>query len=849
MSDSRATQDQAAAPAKAALGRALLALAIAAGVALGCPSTDSGGAAARAVQSGTRAAGRDGGSPRGAAGLAPGGPSCPPDHPAVCASQCCLASSTCADGGTPGVDAGSCLGPSTAPACPGGLPVACPAAPVATADGGLVSFDLSPQHNDATLFAPATFGEGRGTAGLSLPARKATDPCTNGAATAAGVGLPIGDQAHAIEAWIRLSGSGGGPSVQNLVDLGAGGTARTDGVGFTSSDLFLRVGPGYAAPLFNNCQTGSFNLTPNVWHLVAGSYAGKGGITTLYVDGAPSQAGCPFIGYNQPAASTVTFGNGTAVGGTTCAPFAGDIDEVRVLSSALGPSEAAADFAAAHLPLTATTVGLWTFNEGAPVRCCPAGSGCDPSGGCGASPGAGSPSCPSGSPACGGVCCPAGASCSNGACVENGAAPANVCGANQIAVPETYTNPSAYDCCPFASTPVAQATTCFGSLAATCTLPNSLSNSPTCYQGACPIGYSCCQLGANSYGCVAPPASAGQCPGQAMACAGKVGIDAAGSYAPGGCCASGTVCGAPALCCPSGAEQCGTGCCPAGQCVNGSCGPVSSCPSGGVACGSACCAADELCARPGVCTRPPAATAACTAGACSSVGPCCPSGFECKGAGTCVSTAPVVPATIPTGPPCAGGRCAATQLCSGGGCCPGDHPDGCGASCCLSGGCSGSACVCPASLPVACGSDCCQAGSACSNGRCVAQCPGGAAACGDSCCAPGIACVNGACACPGDYPAVCGDSCCLSGAACGATGCGCPSGRLSCGDQCCGAGQTCQAGVCTTPGSTSCDDGGGQHRSLQTCPGGSQVCCFDPEICCVSAFDGKVGCFPRAYCR
>ena len=828
-------------------GRALLAGTVIAGIALGCPSKDSGGPATRAVTSGTRAAGGDGGSPRGTTLSAPGGPVCPADHPTLCSNHCCLAGSGCADGGTPGIDAGTCLASSAPPACPAGLPVACTAAPVATADGGLVSFDLSPQANDAILFAPMTFGEGRGSSALDLPVRKPSDPCTNAAATAPGVGMPIGDQAHAIEAWVRLDGTG--PVVQGIVDLGSGGTARTDGIGFTSSDLFIYTGPGYAELLFNDCSNGSPNLTPNTWHLVAGSYDGKGGLTTLFVDGVSSQRGCPGIGYNQPASSAVTFGNGTSVLGTTCAPFAGQIDEVRILSSALSPSEAAADFAAAHLPLTANTVGLWTFNEGAPIRCCAAGSTCDPSGGCSASPETGSPSCPPGSPSCGGFCCPAGASCSNGACVESGTVPVNVCGANQVAVPETFTNANTYDCCPFpGSVPVAQATTCFGTLAVTCALPSSVSASPTCNQGACPIGYSCCQLGANSYGCVAPTASGGQCT-SGPACAGKSRIDAAGNYAPGGCCGSGTVCGAPDLCCPAGDEQCGTGCCPAGKCVNGSCGAVSSCPSGGVACGTICCAAGEFCARPGVCTQPPAATASCISGACNSVGPCCPSGSACTSDGTCVSTAPVIPATVPLGPPCASGRCAAAQLCSGAGCCPSDHPDGCGSSCCLSGGCSNNTCSCPASLPVACGSDCCEAGSACSDGHCVPQCPGGAAACGDSCCEAGIACLNGKCVCPGDHPVVCGDFCCLGGAVCGASGCGCPAGQVSCRNECCGVGETCQSGVCAAASSSGCDDGSGQPRTLQSCPGGAQMCCYNPEVCCVSAFDGKVGCFPRAYCR
>src|SRR6185436_12202368 len=142
---------------------------------------------------------------------------------------------------------------------------------------------------------------------------------------------------------------------------------------------------------------------------------------------------CAQTGLTLPARPTVVFGNARATepcppfmpavcqSGAPipiCAPFSGQIDEVRIVGRALSASEISADVAAARLPNTVDTLGLWRFDEGAPVRCCPTGSTCDPGGRCSGPAGSGAPACPAGAPvSCGdGTCCPSGTSCGADKC-------------------------------------------------------------------------------------------------------------------------------------------------------------------------------------------------------------------------------------------------------------------------------------------------------------------------------------------------------------------------------------------------------------------------------------------------
>jgi hypothetical protein len=780
--------------------------------------------------------------------VAPGAATCPADHPVPCPERCCLPGTTCAaallaDGGLSS-DGGCVLAPSAA--CPTSAPVLCTGA--LTGDGGFTSLDESGHAAHAHLVAPASFGEGRGSAALDLPAS-----WPNGCAVpaSANVQLQGGQMRHTLSAWVRSDGGAGTHTIAALSVLS--GTATLTQLGITGGVLSLNTCRGAAVP-------------PG-WHLVAASYdpaIPDGGQTALgaaalYLDGA--DAGTCFLGgtFSPLYLGTVTFG----VAPGQCGPFSGQIDEVRFETGALTAPNAQADFAAAHLPLTPTTQGLWRFDEGAPARCCPAGSTCDPGGVCADKTVA--PACPATAPqACNSYCCPSDATCTAQGCVvpgpsvrcggaaptacgdgtccatalctaaaciaDTGAAPPPACKAGELAV--RWGQTSDFICCP--APPTGAAGLSWAKLGA----DNYCMLGLACPANACPAGYGC---NPGTQTCAALATSTGTCAGAGPFCAGD-------SAHASGCCPAGGACQGPGVCCAAGESPCGTGCAPTGQCSTPTAGTCSTgwhrcgdecclefrgCATGGgclaeaagkecasgITCGQDCCAAGSVCLA-GACVREPVAPIACAAGttACSPLGPCCPSGFACAGSiasgFSCLDTAAVVGRGGPAGPPCNGGFCPTGDLCTAGACCPADHPDLCGAVCCQAGACFQGQCGCPMALSLRCGERCCPFGGACAGDQCSAVCVGPESSketvCGADCCGPGVPCVGGKCVCPEDHPVACGDDCCLPGAPCTASVCGCPPGRASCGDLCCGESEECSGGVCGSGGG----GGGG------SCPGG-----------------------------
>lgn len=725
------------------------------------------------------------------------------------------------------------------------MPVVCTAAP--SCGSGCAAVDASPNDNTLSIQTPAAFVDGKFGGGATAAAPN--DPCGGRTGmTATATGMSAGDGAETVELWMR-----GGLYGANDSDLMGRG------------DRYLVLTPSGVEWLDSGCTVAV--AADDRWHFVAATYAA--GTATLSIDGGAAKS-C-----GVPARATASTDRISLGGGINCR-YAGWLDEVRVSTRALAPAEIAADFAGGILQVTADTAALWHFDEGAATRCCPAGSPCDPSGGCGAAPIAGAssacpgsapnschdgtccpdgfscagdgvcapvdaPVCPDGTSVdCGdGKCCPSGELCDQGACIASIGVRTQTreCADNMFAygVNAIPIDASTALCCPPA-TPLEQLSTdqtCFPGQQYRCVTTPSNS--------FCPYGYDC------FYGttCVSSITCGGQCAawGTQQTCP-DGGVLCGGNR----CCPGGMICAesTQSVCCPPGQIACGYDtnhqalCCPPSGIGTEQ---PKVCAAGTTACGAECCPGGSVCSN-GQCQAVPAPQAVCANGlTCGDT--CCPTNTRCASPGVCVA--------VPEGPPCPAGfsgACSGVGPCcrdgfvcmgasggSGGFYCVGDGvarggPTGpaCGGAidyCPQGDVCSAGAC-CPPDHPVECGGACCLDGASCAGGGCGCP-PSLPLACGASCCDRSSDCVNGQCVqkCA-DGRDACGAECCASGIACSGGHCACPADHpQTCGNECCLAGAACHDGACGCPnGRLACGDqccGEGQ-----TCNGGK---CADPVNC------------------
>jgi hypothetical protein len=725
---------------------------------------------------------------------------CPAEAPLDCTEGCCPAGASCAaDGG--------CEAEPAASGCPAEAPLACQGSAGCT--GGCTAFDESSSGNHLTVSGTG-FGEGRFGSGLAAGA-SATGPTK---------GFTVGDAPVTFELWIRWQDD---TSVKCYCDAGP---QQVFSYGFISGyplGLHIYVDVSWDTrrthiqwPYYSSDYSFAGDLGDGQWHFVALTYGN--GTSATYLDGALVYSHAFSFAGATPYPLTV--GNAT-----------GELDELRVLDYAATGEQIAADFAAGPFAADASTVGLWHFEEGASERCCPAEATCGATGACEEAPSS-TPSCPAATPvSCGGgLCCPTGTTCATGGCAAAPAAsgcpsgypvqcpPIGPFGAgcclSGYACPTSTspycTNPSGTPTQHLpqgASCPAGQTlcdtsccgagTTCnAGSCIQSAQVPIYCANSVRCGASCCPANTTCgpgnvCVRAAVVQKC--PPSfpiacgAGGSCCGANAACISRtIGTfqvvcqylrqphhGAGGpSCGSGKGCATGSVCGAPGLCCPASKPHvCDSVCCPAGVSCDGSkCG----CAAGAVACDSLCCGAGSTC-----------------------------SGGRCDGA--CPDLAYPVP--------CGNACCAKEIECQDGACaCPGDHPVECSTpvtegataeygSCCLPGATceeSTASCGCPPGRE-SCADLCCEAGEVCSGGECVGSSSSG----GDGTCT-----TNGECQgfgdrhCEGGAYARCGtDSLCH----CCDTLC---SGTCACLP--CVNGAPCTAGTQCAPDGTCVHQQGGK---------------------------------------
>jgi hypothetical protein len=450
---------------------------------------------------------------------------------------------------------------------------------------GCLALDESGRGNHGVLDPGARYAPGRFGNALALPCISSSEGAL---LTGPAVGFPSGTQTFTIEAWVQ--------NASNRADVLATVTAALE----IPWSLAIRRVDGFGRLHLDSdsgtiCATNDSRVVDGRLHLVAVTY--DGWTVRLFVDGDEIRS-CVGVVLSDEAASSFRIGvSGTLVG---CArlplPTLFRIDELRLLDEARSPLEIATTVVEGRLAPTASTVGLWHFDEGGTPTCCASDTTCGPENECIRA--SGPPTmCATGSDVqCESVCCPAGSSCGpDGTCVRPvapssgcpGSAPV-ACGA--VCCPEdTLCHPEG------CATPPCPPLEVCGSDGDVCACGRVCSDPERrlCCPAASPI------LCADGERCVDEATDCGiMCPGGPETLCGT------------SCCAPGAACVDGACQCPPDhPAQCGDLCCLAGASCDGSaCG----CPGSRVACGDLsmpvtagiiCCAAGEVCSD-GTCTEP-----------------------------------------------------------------------------------------------------------------------------------------------------------------------------------------------------------------------------------------------------
>ena len=519
--------------------------------------------------------------------MTPAPHTCPAGFPVLCPDGCCAAGDTC---GT----AGGCVATTTDAACPADAPVACTMATTAA-----IAHDASLDHNDFALAAPDGFAPGKFGTGVSTNQSGCHTPAIAMATT--GTGLPSGNAAETIELWVSIPP----PTTTGLVGIFAEGDRAID-ASLDPSD------PAHAKLAIAGTN---LTVTTGAWHFVAmtwapGSPQNQLGIT---LDGTALGPFPTTSAYSTDPTAGIALGLDALQ--APCALFPGVIDELRLEDIALDPAQLAADYTAGELALDAHAIGLWHFDEGEALRCCPTGTTCDATRGC-VDVGY-APPCGTGT-LCGTTCCASGETCDGGTCraiTVSITCPADLpaqCGPAGPCCPTDFTCIAGSSCeCVGASCKAAtlgpQGVSC-GTADAFCDNGDACSTAECCATStpsAC--GSACC---ADGDACVDGACS---CPADHPTACGTTCCDAEDTCVAGACTAS---CG--------GAPVCGAFCC-TGGCAGETCGCPSDHPVG---CGDACCLAGATCIDNADCTCPADRTA------CGD--DCCAPGESCQD-GTCMA--------------------------------------------------------------------------------------------------------------------------------------------------------------------------------------------------------------------
>ncbi len=448
-----------------------------------------------------------------------GAAACNSSNPVVCEDGpgCCPLGTVCEEG--------TCQRPSALTLCAPGR-VTC--SPAECSDVPCLLLDESGRGHHGSMSAPASFSEGFHAGGAVRMSS------IGGDIRMPKVDFPSGNAPVTIELWVDFSGfHPPSDDTRVLVSYGAAGPfsgRRTLGV--RESGGARTVGWLDAA----ECSVSIAGAAG--WHFIVASWTGRA--ARFYLDGVKGSE-CASSWLETAKDGDLVVGADVGLG---YPPYAGTIDDLRVLDYAVTDEEAAADFVEAEsMPLGTKpgTVGLWHFEEGCPVRCCASGTSCDASGPCRTPPApTEATGCPSDSPLdCGdGTCCPTNWTCASGKCLT----------------PPT-------------------------------TAPCPAGNPVRCDWGSnvcCPLGTAC-----EGRGCITdtPPAPRG---------------GPTGPETPDGLfCPTETVPVSGNLCCPNGETRlCGNTCCPEGEvCDSGTC----ACPDGEPPCGNRCCGPGFECGNEGHC--------------------------------------------------------------------------------------------------------------------------------------------------------------------------------------------------------------------------------------------------------
>lgn len=202
-------------------------------------------------------------------------------------------------------------------------------APIVTAYGGIVFQYIG------TPPPVASFTEPNLGTGLVL----------DGATSASATGVDLNSSSYTVEFWAQRRVPGHTEYV-----IGQDGSTIGNGlqIGFDDQNRFF---------VSSNGQTLDYANTDNAWHHWAVSYDQSTGTRVIYRDGISVATDTP-----DPLTGA---GTTLVVGRSGTMYFAGGVDEVRVWNVARAATDITANFTQSVVPIDATLVADWKFNEGA----------------------------------------------------------------------------------------------------------------------------------------------------------------------------------------------------------------------------------------------------------------------------------------------------------------------------------------------------------------------------------------------------------------------------------------------------------------------------------------------------